>query len=167
MQKRRSSHPCGAVTALLALLAFSSVTVRAAEIYVLEAQMERDGRTSVSPTFIVTPGERALLSFDGERELDVAMTLTPRSDTGSTADAADDTGTTGEANGTAGGTGSGAFDLRVELVDGVELFDETVPVSLAETEELVLGGRTIKVLVRVQEPLGQEPASAATPADGG
>ena len=128
--------------AFLVLLTSTPLATIAAEIYVLDARIARDGRSSVSPTFIVTPGERALLSFDGERDLEVAMTVTPRSG----ADAAE------------------SLELKVELVEGVMLESTTVPVALARTESFELAGRTIDVLIRVQEPIGQ-PADAAAAAD--
>ena len=131
--------------ALLLLVVVASLS-HATDIYVLDARLESDGRETISPTFIVTPGERALLAFDGERDLDVAMTLTPRAGVDASAD--------------------DAFDLTVELVDGVESHDATVPVSLAETETLELAGRVVKVLVRVQEALEETSAPAATAAEG-
>ena len=134
----------------LALLAALSCLVPpsfAAEIYVLDARIAREGVSSASPTFIVTPGERALLSFEGERDLEVAMTLAPRDGTAPSGD---------------------AFDLKVEVIEGVQLDAVTVPVSLAETESLELAGRTIDVLIRVQQPLGPpgEAPAADTPANG-
>jgi len=134
----------------LALLAALSCLVPAsfaAEIYVLDARIGREGVSSASSTFIVTPGERALLSFQSERDLGIAMTLTPRD----------------------GATPSGdAFDLKVEVIEGVQLDAVTVPVSLAETETLELAGRTIDVLIRVQQPIGPpgEAPAADTPANG-
>ena len=142
----RSSRALRRALASVALSVLSLAGAGAAEIYVLDAVLESDGVESISPTFIVTSGERALLAFDGERDLDIAMTLTPRT--------------------AAGGAGGETFDLRVELIDGVESSATTVPVSLAETETVELAGRTIKVLVRVQEPI-EDSAPATTPAEGG
>jgi len=134
--------------ALLAALSCAGLPAHAAEIYVLDARIEREGVSSASPTFIVTPGERALLAFHGERGLEVAMTLVPRE----------------------GVTPSGdAFDLKVEVIEGVQLDAVTVPVSLAETETLELAGRTIDVLVRVQQPIGEPttpPETDDAPRDG-
>ena len=138
---RRLSRTLG-MPALLGVLALVSVGARAAEIYVLDAVIEGDGQESASPTFIVTPGERALMSFEGEDELEVAMTVTPRE------------------------SDAGTFDLRVEMIDGVETSNTVVPVGLSETETLELGGRTIRVLVRVQEPIGDAPPADAPAADG-
>ena len=155
------------IAALAGSIALLPAVAGAAAIYVLDAVLERDGVESVSPTFIVTPGERALLVFDGERDLDIAMTLTPRDG----ADAAAVPSEAGEGEGRAAEEGRGAvtgetFDLKVELIDGVQSSGTTVVVSLAETETIELDGRTIRVLVSEQAPLG-ETAPASAPAEEG
>jgi len=133
---RRSFRPPRALLALLALL---PALVGAADIYVLDARIEREGRSALAPTFIVTPGERALMVFDGETDIDVAMTVMPRTASG----------------------GKGGFDVRVELIDGMDVFDEMLDVTLARPTSVQLGEREIVVLVRVQEALEGETAAGS------
>ena len=113
----------------------------AATIYTIDARLAREGAESLSPTFIVTPGERALLAFD-ERDLEVAVTLL---------------------GGGAGATGP--LELRVEMIEGVELVERTVPISLAETTSVRIADRELTVLVREQPPLAEAAESEAAPAD--
>ena len=114
-----------------ALLALSwSASSAAAGIYVIDSRIERDGASALAPTFIATEGERALIAYQGERDLEVAMTVLPGANA-----AADD-----------------ALEVRIELIEGMEVSDARLDVTLGRPGTTTIGEREITVLVREQAP---------------
>lgn len=114
----------------------------AAGIYVIDSRIERDGASALAPTFIATEGERALIAYQGESDLEVAMTVLP--------------GATGD-----------ALEVRIELIEGMEISDARLDVTLGRPGTATLGEREITVLVREQEPAPDTqdaPAPASAPA---
>ena len=99
----------------------------AAGIYVIDSRIERDGASALAPTFIATEGERALIAYQGESDLEVAMTVLP--------------GATGD-----------ALEVHIELIEGMEISDARLDVTLGRPGTTTLGEREITVLVREQEP---------------
>ena len=123
--------------ALLLPLALAwSAAGSAADLFVLDATIERPDGPTLAPTFMATPGERALLVLDGERPVDVAMTVRPAD----------------------GGNGAaGSFDLQVELIEGGELLQDTVRTDLAGPATVTLGDTDITVRARERPGLQQGP----------
>ena len=131
-------------TLLLPLALAWSAAGSAADLFVLDATIERPDGPTLAPTFMATPGERALLVLDGERPVDVAMTVRP-ADGGDGAD--------------------GSFDLQVELIEGGELLQDTVRTDLAGPATVTLGDTDITVRARERPGLRQGP-DALEPASG-
>ncbi len=118
----------------LAALAFLWVgTAGAADLFVLDATLERPDAPTLNPTFMATPGERSLLVLDGERPVDIAMTVQP-------------------ADGDAG-----PYDVRVELIENGEILEETVSAVPGEPTRVTLGDSELTVRLNEQSGLQQGP----------
>ena len=131
-------------TLLLPLALAWSAAGSAADLFVLDATIERPEGPTLAPTFMATPGERALLVLDGERPVDVAMTVRPAD----------------------GGDGAaGSFDLRIELIEGGRVLEDTVRTDLAGPATVTLGDTDITVRARELPGLQQGP-DALEPASG-
>ena len=132
----------------LAAVLFAACTslANAAGIYVVDSRIERDGASALAPTFIATLGQRALIAYEGERDIEVAMTVVARE--GAT-------------------DADGAFAVRIELIENMTVSDARLDVTLGRPGTVTLGEREISVLVREQAPLAETaPASDAASGEG-
>ena len=126
-------------TLLLPLALLAALPASAADLFVLEATVERPDGDVLNPTFMATPGERALMMFDGDPRLDVAVTVRPADAAAATADASE----------------GDAFEVRVELIEGGRFAAETVRATLGEPATVSLEGG--EVTLRLRERPGLEP----------
>lgn len=142
---RPPPRPARALRSLIApLVLLGAVPAQAADLFVLEATVERPEGETLNPTFMATPGERALMVFDGDPRLDVAVTVRPADVAAATADV--DGGAAGE-----------AFDVRVELIEGGRFGAETVRATLGEPATVSLEAGEVTLMVRERPGLEQGP----------
>ena len=123
---------------LVPLVLLAAPPGRAADLFVVELAVERADGGTLNPTFVATPGERALTAFDTDPPLDLAVTVRPT-------DAA------------AGADGANAFDVRVELIEGGRAAAGTVRATPGEPATVSLEGDEVTVRLRERPGLEQGP----------